>query len=171
MSFEIRTAAELADLALPGSWAVRRTAREDAVLHTVWQRFLDDGGPVPIAAVERMGEGSAAVDVRAALGVLDAADLLVLEGEFIQLAYPFTTGPNAFAVEVAPGVERYACCAVDALGLAPMLGHAVTIHARCHHCAERLTIHATPDAALSLPDALVWIAPRDACAERVAAGL
>ena len=174
MGPEIRTAAELHDLALPRSWTERRErrdARQDAILHEVWRQFLDRGGLLAIDDIERALPDHAPSDVRASLAALDEADLLVIENGIIQLAYPFTTGPNAFAVEVAAGVIRYTCCAIDALAIAPLLGQAVTIRSRCHHCAEPLVIEAGPEAPRSLPEVMVWIAPRDACAARVASGL
>jgi hypothetical protein len=35
----------------------------------------------------------------------------------IELACPFSGGPTAFALILPGGRERYACCAVDALGI------------------------------------------------------
>jgi hypothetical protein len=159
---EIRTAIER---------RARRDARQGAVLHEVWQQFLDRGGPLPIDDIERAFRDRAAGDVRASLMALDEADLLLIADDVIQLAYPFTTGPNAFAVEITGGVTRYTCCAVDALGIAPMLDQAVTIRSRCHHCDEPLVIETEPDGPRALLDAMVWIAPRDPCAARVASGL
>ena len=171
MTLPIKTAAELLDLALPGSWTARREARQDAVLRAVWQHFLDRGGPAPIAEIERAVGDRPPHDVRTALTELDAADLLVLADREVSLAYPFSTGPNEFAVEVAPGVQRYAFCAIDALGLAPMLGRAITVRSRCHHCGDPLEISMDEDGPRSLPEAMVWVAPREACGPRVATGL
>jgi hypothetical protein len=173
MTLPIRTAAQLQDLALPSSWTKRREARQDAdaALRVVWQHFMDRGGPVPIDEVVRSVPDRVPANVRAALMALDEADLLAIDDGGIRLAYPFTTGPNDVAVEVAAGVARYACCAIDALGLAPMLGEPVTIRSRCHHCGESLLIAAGPDGPRSLPEVMVWVAPRDACATRVASGL
>jgi len=159
---EIRTAIERRE---------RRDARQGAVLHEVWQQFLDRGGPLAINDIERAFRDRAASEVRASLTALDEADLLLIEDDVIRLAYPFTTGPNAFAVDVGAGAMRHTCCAIDALGIAPMLGRAVTIRSRCHHCDEPLVIDTEPDGPRSLPEAMVWIAPRDACAARVASGL
>lgn len=174
MALEIRTAAEIRDLALPRSWTERterRDARQDPVLHQVWQQFVERDGPVAIDAVERSVPGRRPGEVRAALTTLDEADLLVIEGEVIRVAYPFTTGPNVFAVDLAPGVTRYTCCALDALGLAPMLGQAITIRSRCHHCEEPLVIDVDAQGPRSLPDAMMWVAPRDVCAARITSGL
>jgi len=154
MPLEIRNAVERAK---------RRDARQSAALHAVWRHFMDYGGPVPLEALE--------VDVRGAITSLDEADLLLLEDGVIQFAYPFTTGPNAFAVELPGGVIRYACCAIDALGLAPMLGEAITVRSGCHHCGEPLAIDVGPDGPRSLSEVMVWVAPREACEGRVASGL
>jgi Alkylmercury lyase len=40
------------------------------------------------------------------------------------------------------GRERYACYAVDALGIVAMLRERVDIRARCHHCGEPLAFAA-----------------------------
>src|SRR2546421_10053169 len=143
MPIEIRNAIER---------EARRDARRSAVLHEVWQQFLDRGGPVPIARVERAMPGPAAGDVRGALKALDEADLLLIAGDAIQLAYPFTTGPNQFAVDLANGETRYSCCAIDPLGLAPMLGESLTIRSRCHQSGAPLVIATDPDGPRSLPE-------------------
>ncbi len=126
---------------------------------------------MPIKNVERALRGHVSGDVNALLTALDEADLLLIEDDAIHVAYPFATGPNAVAVEGAGGVMRYTCCAIDALGIAPMLNEAVTIRTRCHHSGAPLVIDVGPDAPRSLPETMVWIAPRDTCAARVASGL
>jgi hypothetical protein len=76
-------------------------------------------------------EAAAARYARTAAGVL--ADLHV--GDFIQLdeagrmsaAYPFSAGPTPHVVRIDSGPRVYAMCAIDALGMAAMLGRAVTI--------------------------------------------
>ena|SRR5712691_7584111 len=166
MGFEIKTAAALLALAMPGASERRREARQNPMLHAVWQAFLDRGGPVAVGDVARSHAGA-----RDALAALDTADLIVIDSDAVRVAYPFSTGPNAFAVEVAPGVERYACCAVDALGLAPMLEQSITVRAACHHCGERFTIDVDPDGPRAFAEAMVWVAPRDACGGRLDSGL
>ena len=148
----------------------RRDARQGAVLHEVWQQFLDRGGPLAVGDIENALRGTVD-DVRGALKALDDSDLLLIENDAVRLAYPFMTGPNEFAVELASGVTRYSCCAIDALGLAPMLGEALTIRSRCHQSGAALVIETDTDGPRSLPDVVVWIAPRDACGPRVATGL
>ena len=173
MTLEIKTAAELHALGLPRSWkerAERRDARRDTVLHEVWRQFLEHGGPVPTDAIEG-ALTDPADQVRASLRRLDAADLLIIEGAMIQVAYPFTAGPNVFAVEVATGSVRYTCCAIDALGIAPMLGQPVTIQSRCHSSGAPLLIETGPEGPRSSPDVMIWVASREDCGGRVASGL
>src|SRR5947207_12603531 len=110
MTVEIRNAVERAK---------RRDARQGAALHAVWRHFMDHGGPVPLEAVEQSAATESSVDVREAIKALDEADLVLLQDGVIQFAYPFTTEPNTFAVELPGGVIRDACCSIDALGLAP----------------------------------------------------
>ena len=40
--------------------------------------------------------------------------------------------------------DRYVLCAIDALGVAPMLGESVRIRSRCHHCGEPLEFSVDP---------------------------
>jgi hypothetical protein len=75
----------------------------------------------------------------------------------IDMAYPFSATPTPFRVRVSGGRERYACCATDALGIAPMIGEAIEISSQCHHCGAPLDFSATPDG--PGPDAngvMVW---------------
>jgi mercuric reductase len=100
--------------------------------------------------------------VREALVRLDAEDLLQLRGQRIELAYPFSAAPTAFVVDLGDSHgERFSCCAVDALGLAPMLGRPIHIRSRCHHCAAPLALSVSPSG--PEPEAagmMVWVGKR-----------
>jgi hypothetical protein len=48
--------------------------------------------------------------------------LIRIRDGHVDLAYPFSASPTAFVVRLPDGRERYACCATDALGIAPMVG-------------------------------------------------
>ncbi len=62
---------------------------------------------------------------------------------------------------VVGGGDRYACCAVDALGLAPMVGQRVEIRSRCHHCGTPLEVSATPAGPEPEADGvMLWIGAR-----------
>lgn len=70
----------------------------------------------PVAAAE----GRTAADV---LAELAAEDFLVLDEDGrIRAAYPFSARPTRHRVRLADGVEVWAMCAIDALGIPVMLG-------------------------------------------------
>jgi hypothetical protein len=57
------------------------------------------------------------------LAGLAAADVLGLDGEGrIRMAYPFCATPTSHVVAIADGPRVHAMCAIDALGIPPMLG-------------------------------------------------
>ena len=59
---------------------------------------------------------------------LHAADFLRLDaGGAISAAYPFSPAPTPHLVTISGGPQVYAMCAIDALGIAAMLGKTVTI--------------------------------------------
>jgi hypothetical protein len=68
------------------------------------------------------------VDVRRALDRLHEGDYLRLgsDGQIVA-AYPFSAVPTPHVVLLKNGVTTYAMCAIDALGIAPMLGEVVSI--------------------------------------------
>ncbi len=153
VTFEIKTAAELVDPELEARWAERRTARFGEALQSILRLFLERGGPV---ALDRLGEPA-----RSLTDELDARDLLLVREGRIELAYPFATGPNPFAVVLADGRERYACCAIDALGIAPMLGEPVTVRSQCHHCGEPVGFGVAPDGpGAEAAGVMVWVGRR-----------
>ncbi len=151
MELEIRTADELVDRALEARWAGRRTGRLAESLRQVLRLFLERGGPLTVEAV-------AALVPAPVLAELDAEDLVVLREERIELAYPFAAGPNAFAVVLPDGRERYACCAIDALGIPAMVGQPVTIRSRCHHCGAPIGFAAHPTGpGAGAAGVMVWV--------------
>ena len=135
MELEIKTAEELVDPALEARWVARREARLTDVHQAVLRAFRDRGGPVSLDAITVALPHLAPAVVREMLVALDGEDLIQLRGDRVEVAYPFSAIPTAFTVRFAGGAERYACCAIDALGMAPMLGEPVHIASHCHHCA------------------------------------
>lgn len=164
MLYAIKTADELVDTALEARWAERRASRHGDALRQVLRLFLERGGPVALDALPPGLQG--------AVEQLDAEDFLLLRDGRIELAYPFATGPNEFGVVLADGRERYACCAIDALGIAPMVGQPVTIRSRCHHCGEPLAFGVGPTG--PGPEAagvMVWVGRRPATDGKVCTSL
>jgi Alkylmercury lyase len=159
-TFEIKSADDLVSPELEARWASRRAAREDAVFAAVIRTFVEAGGPVSADDVAGRLRERTLPDVRAALERLDADDLIVLEEDRVAVAYPFSATPNAFAVDLGDGRARYACCAIDALGLAPMLGRRVGIRDRCHDCGEPLALDVGPAGPAGGDGMLVWVGQR-----------
>jgi hypothetical protein len=134
-------------------WADRETigSAARAALREILDRLVTDGGPVDIAT---LGHDRAVVDE------LDARDLVYVSDEKVVLAYPWSGTPTAFVVVLADGRERWACCAIDALGVPAMLGETVTVRAGCHHCHERLELTVTPAGPADNPAVMAWVGER-----------
>lgn len=95
----------------------------------------------------RLGASSDAV-----LAELVAADLIVLDGAGqIAAAYPFSTTPTRHRLALAHGVEAYAMCAIDALGVSAMLGQPVTITSTEPDTGATITVHVNGDTATWKP--------------------
>jgi hypothetical protein len=172
MGVPIKTATELTDPELERRWASRRLDRQSDLLRRIWRAFLDQGEPVPLRTLEDAGGDSERQAVGDALARLDADDLIVLRDGAVRLAYPFSGDPTAFVVVLPGGAERFACCAIDALGIAPMLGQAIGIRGRCHHCEVPLAFAAGPAGPSAEADGvMVWIGRRAPGERRVCTGL
>jgi hypothetical protein len=155
MTLIIRTAEELADPALEARWLTRRVARETDVLQRILRIFVERGGPIPVEAI--VAAFPDRPSVRDALAALNADDLIRVRDGRVDVAYPFAAVPTAFVVRLQDGAERYACCATDALGVAPMLGQRVHVAARCHHSKAPLSFAVSPDGpAPEAAGVMVW---------------
>ncbi len=156
----ILTADELKALNSLERQAARRAAREQPLAQLILRAFLQRGSAIPVEDV--IGSPEHAVDAAYdALAALDDDDLIRIRTGLIDMAYPFSAAPTPFRVLVSGGRDRYACCATDALGFAPMIGEAVEIRSPCHHCGAPLELSATPDG--PGPDAdgvMVWFGKR-----------
>jgi hypothetical protein len=99
-------------------------------------------GRIPDSAELAHITGAARDEVRAALGELEAARMLVLQrgsGEVL-MAMPFSAVPTAFAVD-AGGVRAWGNCIWDALGIPVMMQRDATISAACGCCGTAMTLH------------------------------
>ncbi len=162
MTLEIKTAAELIALDVEGRQAARRAARETDLMRPVLRAFVDRSDPVQVREIVAAFPGQPPEKVVEALAALDEDDLLRISASRVDLAYPFSVSPTPFVVDLGRGRgERYACCAIDALGLAPMLGEPARIRSRCHHCAIPLALSVDPSG--PGPDAagvMAWVGKR-----------
>src|SRR5690348_1763583 len=131
MTLEIKTADELTDPALEARWTARRAARETDVLQRILWIFVDPGGPIPVEAIAAAFQDRPIESVHDVLRALDGDDLIRVREGRVDIAYPFSAAPTPFVVRLPGQTERYTCCAIDALGVAPMLGQRVHIHAWC----------------------------------------
>ncbi len=168
MTLTIKTAEELIDPELEARWERRRTPSQADVLRYILRRFIDRAGPVTADEVQRAFPDRSRESVVRTLTTLDQDDLILLRDEEVVLAYPFSAVPTAFTVVLTGGEGRYACCAIDALGIAAMVGQRIEIRSLCHHCREPLVFAAS--ARGPEPDAggiMVWVGERDEPDRRV----
>jgi len=127
-----------------------------------------EGGRVPAtdALAERTGLSETAI--RPLLEELRRRDLVVLVGDRIVGAYPFSDRNTGHRVTV-DGRTLNAMCAVDALGIGAMTDRDIAIASRCRHCGAPIRI-TTRERGRALADveprtAVMWQSVRyeDAC--------
>jgi len=158
MALEIRTAAELSDPELEARWTTRRAARGARRTRGGPAGGRRSPGPAEVEQiVAAFGDGPSE-GIRQDLARLDESDLIQIRDGLVDVAYPFSAFPTPFVVQLADGQERYACCAIDALGIAPMLAQRVRIRSRCHHCGEPLELGVDPAGSrLQAEGVMVWV--------------
>jgi len=160
-TLEIKTAQEFIDSGLETRWAARRAARETDVFRRILRIFVDRGGPIRIEDIAAASPHGRAEATREALVTLDDDDVIRIREDHVDLAYPFSAMPTLFVVRVPNGQERYTCCAIDALGIAPLLGHPVEIRSQCHDCKIPLTFSVDPDGPAREADGvMLWLGKR-----------
>jgi hypothetical protein len=150
--FPASSAAARMDADFRARWADRDaiSPAARATLREILGRFEADGGPITVASLRDP----------APVAELDARDLVhALDGRIV-LAYPWSATPTAFVTVLSGSRERWACCAIDALGVAPMLGEAVTVRSRCHHCAAPFELSVAPDGPLIDDGLMAWVGER-----------
>jgi Alkylmercury lyase len=159
MALELVTAADVIALDLEGRQAARRAARETELLRQVFRAFIDRAGPISTDDIVDRVPNEPRDNVRAALAKLDTDDLIRIRDQRLDFAYPFSADPTPFVIDIDRGRgERYACCAIDALGVAPMLGRSVRVRSRCHHCPTPLESLVDPSGPEpSAAGLMVWI--------------
>jgi len=172
MALRIATLDELIDADTDARIRARHASRRGEVMRATLRRFVDGGAPVTVAAIAAALPHRPAEAVREAVSALEAEDLVVLHGDEVRFAYPFAAAPSAWTVRWPDGRERYACCAIDALGMAPMLGHPVHVISRCHHSGAPLELSVgTQEPGRGSAGVMVWIGKRPEGAACVADSL
>ena len=144
-NLRILTADDLKALDSLERQAVRRAARQQPLVRLILRTFLERGGPLRVEDLAAGSPDSPAETLRGALLSLDDEDLIRFRDDLIDIAYPFAAAPTPFRLRFSDGRERYACCAMDALGIAPMVGETIGIESSCYHCGAGLRFRATPD--------------------------
>jgi hypothetical protein len=162
MAFDLKTGAELIALDMEGRQADRRAARESRLMRTVFRAFVERMDPVCVEEIVAAVGDQPAESVFEQLARLNEEDLIRMRDGRVDLAYPFSASPTSFVVDLGGGRgERYACCAIDALGLASMLGQSVRIRSRCHHCAAPLELSVDPSGpGPEVVEVMVWVGRR-----------
>jgi hypothetical protein len=119
----------------------------------IYSHFAETGrAPSPSDVVSRVGS-----DIESVLDSyqrLRAQRLLVLEedGSSIRMAPPFSGVPTQHIVE-AEGIQYFANCAWDALGIPAALQKPATVHSRCEQSAEPFHLQV----ALKGPEPSDWL--------------
>jgi hypothetical protein len=109
-----------------------------AVHQAVLRSFAQAGGPPETSLLE---DAAAPFDAAQALAGLAAGDFLYLDDAGrITAAYPFSALPTAHRVQIAGGASAYAMCAIDALGIAPMLGGKAVIQSADPSTGQPITV-------------------------------
>jgi hypothetical protein len=99
-------------------------------VHQAVLRAFAGTGRAPDAAVLEAVAAPLGVSARAVLAALAAGDFLTLdEHGRVDAAYPFSARPTGIEVTLPSGVTVASMCAIDALGIAAMLGSDTVIDA------------------------------------------
>jgi hypothetical protein len=119
-----------------------RIAPAERGLRTVHQAvlrsFVQTGGPPDPPLLE---DAAAPFNAAQVLAELAQGDFLYLDDAGrITAAYPFSALPTAHRVQIADGANVYAMCAIDALGIAPMVGSKVVILSADPSTGQAITV-------------------------------
>lgn len=160
--FVVKRREDLLDAEFTAKWQDRQrlASLPRTVLGAILAEFIRSGGPVKVDDIVARLRAYPPGEVTRAVQELDEADMILVDHAHVMIAYPFAGAVTAFRVRLADGRERYAVCAVDALGIAAMLGQPVTIRSQCHHCREPLQIDVAPDGPIGPSDIMVWVGER-----------
>jgi hypothetical protein len=124
-----------------------RTLAIGTEAHAVYRALIDAllaVGTLPDAAALAEAAGLTSGEVRAGLDALVAGDWAGRDDDGAIVAlYPFSIEPTPVRVRL-DGSERYAMCAIDALGIAPMLDAEIRVASSCPVCAAAIGLTVGP---------------------------
>lgn len=116
--------------------------------HRLYQALIDHAiasGAAPTSAVLARGTGFAEGRVADALAEIVEREWASRDADGrLTALYPFSTRPTGVRVRLGD-VDREAMCAVDALGVAPMLARTVAVSSACAVCGAPLRLTVTPE--------------------------
>ncbi|WP_240351092.1 organomercurial lyase [Streptomyces olivoreticuli] len=131
-------------------------------VHQAVLRHFAASGAAPEPAVLEPVAAEAGRTAREVLDELAAEDFLTLDEQGrIRAAYPFSAVPTRHRVRIEGGTEVWSMCAIDALGIAPMLGRNVVISSTDPVTREALTVAVQGKAMIWEPkNAVVFVGQR-----------
>jgi len=137
------------------------SSEEVAVMRHAFRAILN-GRPAPVAELQAgVGLPSAVVDT--AVQRLTERGILVVEPDTGEI-----TGAHGISLAETPhrlvldGRQRYAFCAMDAVGIPAALRASATIESQCHHCRTPLTLTLKDGVVVEASEGIViWAVERD----------
>jgi Alkylmercury lyase len=136
---------------------------EEAAVHKgILRGFAATGGPPTAEDLKSVlsDSGRSTADVLSALHRADAIRL-ALDGQ-IAVAYPFSARPTRHQVRVAGRTDVYAMCAIDALGISPMLAVDTLISSDDGTDGQPITVATSDGRATWTPSSAVAVIGADA---------
>lgn len=156
MMLEMKTADEL--VAGSARHHGRRARRETSLVRRILRALIVRGEPIAVRDIVAAACDYPEELIYDTLVSLDDEDVISLRGQYIDGAAPVWARRTDFAVHVFGGRWRYARGAVDALGIAVMLGEQAAIRSYCHDCDAPLRISAGPHGAnVGAASTVLWV--------------
>ena len=122
------------------------------------------GGRAPTVETLSRELGLPVDGVREALASLEACDCVVMDGDRVRAAYPFTTDLVPHEVVSSRGTAR-ANCAIDALGAGTMLREEVEIRSTCSYCGASIRLRGRESFRATTIGPVVFVPPSDSMQE------
>ncbi len=139
---------------------------EDRARRYILRHFADTGRGPGIPEFQRELQLASQEDAAAILITLHRADLILYDTAVarIRAAYPFSSEPTAYRVEIGDRMV-HALCAIDALGIPFMLDAPAVIRSACFWCHAPIEVRVERGELSSHPpDGLVvWYPEKESC--------
>jgi hypothetical protein len=116
----------------------------DGLVRRILRALIVRGEPISVREIVAASDDYPEELIYDTLVSLDEEEIISLRGQHMDSAPPLCARPTDFAARVSGGPWRYASGAVDALGVAVMLGGPAEIRSYCHDCNEPLQVSAGP---------------------------